>query len=175
MSEIKIDRKEFDNLGKDVRAATIISLGRMGERGYQLLREEVPKDTRNLMQGVASPDLNEGTMTVTLVVSARSARTGGSGTLHLPSGKTRTVSLRPQRAFNYAEVVAKGRPAIEGVLIIPVNGTPNEAYITANGKTYVVRRGAKAQKPNPYDERAVKRLKGDAPKIIGAVFKEFFN
>lgn len=181
MADVKVDLRAVENLGKELNAAFVVSLGRIGERGYQLLREEVPKDTRNLMQGVAPPDVDERAMTATLTVSARSARTGGgTGTVHYPSGKTKTVKLRPSVAFNYAEVVARGRPALRPkagkALLIEVKGAPSGgAYIESGGRIFVVRLSAAAQKANPYDERAATRLEQDAPKIVGAVFTEFFN
>lgn len=181
MADVTVDLKEIENLGGDVRAAMIVSLGRLGERGYQLLRREVPKVTTNLQQGVAPPDVDEANLSVTLTVSARSARTGGgAATVHYASGKTKQISLRPRVAFNYAEVVARGRPAIRPkvgkALLIEVGSAPSGgSYITANGKTFVVRKSAAAVAPNPFDERAAAQLEKDAPVIVGAVFGELFN
>lgn len=181
MADVKVDVSAVENIGKEIRTGFIISLGRLGERGYQLLRKEVPKDTRNLMQGVAPPDVDEGAMTVMLTVSARSAKTGGgAATVHYPSGKTKTVQLKPQIPFNYAEVVARGRPAIRPragkALLIEVKGAPSGgAYISAGGKIFVVRKSAGAQAANPYDERAAEQLEKDAANIVGAVFGELFN
>jgi len=181
MADVKVDLKEVENLGREIRAGFNVSLGRLGERGFQLLRKEVPVDTGNLKQGVAPPDVDEANLSVTLTVSARSAATGGGqGTVHYENGKTKSISLRPRIAFNYAEVVAKGRPAIRPkvgkALLIEVDGAPSGgSYITANGKTFVVRRSAKAVAPNPFDERAGNQIESDAPAIVGAVFGELFN
>lgn len=181
MADVKVDISEVENLGKEIRAAQVVALGRLGERLAQHLRREVPKVTRNLMQGVSPADVDESAMTATVTVSARSARTGGgSGTVHYPSGKTKQVKLRPTVAFNYAEVVARGRPAIRPkrgkALLIPVSSAPSKgAYIAAGGKIFVVRPSAKAVPANPYDERAASKLESEAPAIVGAVFSELFN
>lgn len=181
MADIKVNYKEVKELGKEVRQASVVALGRLAERLYQHLRAEVPVDTGNLKQGVAPPDIDAAALTATVTVSARSARTGGgSATVHSASGKTRTVRLKPSLPFNYALAVAKGRPAISPkkgkALLIEVAGVPgNGNYITANGKIYVVRKSASAVAPNPYDERAARKLETEAPRIVGAVFEEFFN
>lgn len=180
MAELKADVSAIENLGKEIDAALVVSIGRLGERGYQLLRKEVPVDTGNLKQGVAPPDIDEGNLTALLTVSARSARTGGSATVHYASGKTKQIALKPQMSFNYAEVVARGRPALKPkagkALLIEVDGAPSGgSFITANGKTYVVRKSAKAQKANPYDERAAAQIEKEAEAIVGAVFGELFN
>lgn len=180
MADVRVDYEEVKNLRKEIRAAAVVALGRLGERLYQHLRTEVPKDTRNLMQGVSPANVDEADLTAEITVSARSARTGGGGTVHYPSGKSKPVSLRPQAAFNYAEVVAKGRPAIRPkagrALLIEVKGAPaGGAYISAGGKIFVVRTSAGAQAPNPYDERAADKLEQEAPAIVGAVFSELFT
>lgn len=181
MATVKVDTTELKKLGADFRAGTIVALGRLGERGYQLLRKEVPKRTTNLQQGVAPAKIEESTLTATLVVSARSAKTsGGVGTIRYPSGKTKKVNLRPQPEYNYAEVVALGRPEIKPkvgkAVIIPIVGPATGGTILeANGKFFVIRTSAKAQKPNPYHERAAEQLEKEAPAIVNAVFGEFFN
>ena len=181
MDSVKADLSAIDDLGKEIFRAKKVLIGRLAERGYQLLREEVPKVTTNLQQGVAPPDVDYENFRATLTVSARSARTtGGEATLHLKSGKTRTVKLRPRAEFNYAEAVAKGRPAIKPkrakVLLIPVAGAPSgESYISAGDKIYIVRRSAKAVAANPYDERAAKRLEGEVENIGDAVLRKIFN
>ena len=181
MADVKVDTKEIENLGKDVRRASVVALGRLGERLYQHLRSEVPYQTGNLKQGVTPPDVDEQAMTATLTVSARSARRGGgSATVHYGNGKTKSIKLRPQVAFNYAEVVATGRPAIRPktgkALLIEVKGAPSSgSYIEAGGKFFVVRKSAAAVAANPYDERAATKLESEAPRIVSAVFDEFFN
>jgi hypothetical protein len=178
MAQVKADLSAIDELRKELEEMSRVALGRLAERGYQLLREEVPKVTRNLMQGVAPPEIKGNTATLT--VSARSARRGArQATLHLKSGKTKKVKLRATSAFNYAETVARGRPAISArrakALIIPVDSPPiGESYIEADGQIYIVRQGAKAVPANPYDVRAARRLEGEAVMIVEAVAKEFF-
>lgn len=181
MANVEVNYDQVKTLGKEFRAAMVVSIGRLGERGYQLLRKEVPYDTGNLKQGVAPPKIDEANLTATLVVSARSARTGGgSATVHHPSGATKQITLKPQIAFNYAEVVAKGRPAIRPkagkALLIEVDSVSSgESYISAGGNTFVVRKSAAAQKANPFDERAAEQLENEAPTIVSAVFDRFFN
>lgn len=181
MANVTVDTTELKKLGENFRAGAIIALGRLGERGYQLLRKEVPKQTTNLQQGVAPPEIDKKSLTATLVVSARSASIGGgTGIIHYPSGKTKTVQIRPQKPFNYAEVVARGRPAIKPkvgkALIIPVFGAVKGGTILEfNGQYYAIRKSAGAQKANPFDERAAEQLKREAPAIVNAVFGELFN
>ncbi len=181
MADVKVDYKSVENLEHQVRFGFIVSLGRLGERGYQLLRREVPEITGNLRQGVATPDIDESAMTATLTVSARSdQRGGGQGTIHYENGKTKPVNLKPQIAFNYAEVVAKGRPEIKpktgrALLIEVTEVKDRKSYITAGGKTFIVARSAAAVAANPYDERAAQRLNSESGTIVGAVFGELFN
>lgn len=181
MAKVTVDTTELEKLGKDMRAGSIIALGRLAERGGTLLRKEIPYKTGNLKQGVAPPEIDRRSLKATLTVSARSARSSATtGIVHYPSGKTKTVALKPQIAFNYAEVVARGRPAIRPktgrALIIEVDGAPSTgAYISAGGKIYVVRMSARAQKPNPFDERAAEQLGKESPAIVGEVFGEIFN
>lgn len=183
MADVKVDLSEVKNIRKEVRAAMVVALGRLGERGYQLLRKEVPYQTGNLKQGVAPADIDESKLTATLVVSARSARvSGGSGTLHLPSGKTKTVKLKPVIQYNYAEVVALGnlndpvKPKKAKAMLIPVSSAPtDESYITSGSQMFVVRMSRKGKAPNRYDERAATQLENDSPNIVGEVFGELFN
>jgi hypothetical protein len=178
---IKVDTSGLEQTRKDLTVGRLLILGRLGERGYKHLRDEVPKQTRNLMQGVAPPDIDKQAMRATLTVSARSARTGPrSATVHYPSGKRKQIMLRPTQSFNYAEVVARGRPAIfpklGKAILIPVLGAPSdEAYITEGGNIYVVRRSAGPAKANPFDERAAVKLEAEAPAVAGAVFGELFT
>jgi hypothetical protein len=58
VAEVIVDTKAIDQLGKDIDRAKRALIGRLGERGYQLLREEVPYVTGNLKQGVATPDVD---------------------------------------------------------------------------------------------------------------------
>lgn len=179
---VEVDISAVKQLARDIREAQKQLIGRLAERGYQLLRAEVPVDTGNLKQGVAPPDVNYQKMQATLTVSARTGRTGATqAKLIGADGEVKkTVSLRPQKEFNYAEAVAKGRPAISPqkakVLIIPVATAPTgESYLLADGKVFVFRKSAAATKPNPFDERAAKRLENEAEGIGEAVLREIFE
>lgn len=178
---VKVDTTELVRLGKDMRAGAVLSLGRLAERGRTHLVREIPYQTGNLKQGVAPPEIDNKDLRAVITVSARSAAVGAMpATVHSKGGKTRQIMLRPQIAFNYAEVVAKGRPAIRPkvgrALIIPVSSPPADgSYISSGGKFFVVRRSAGAQKANPFDQRAADKLQSEAPAIVGAVFGELFN
>jgi hypothetical protein len=183
---------EVERLGEDYQLAAEVGMRRLVERGEQVVREEVPKQTNNLMQGVSSDVKVKrgGMLTGEIVITARSGRLGRRGaTLHLSSGKTRQVSLRAVPAFNYAEAVAKGTgvygprgvpitPKKAKVLLIPVNNVPTldgktEPYIESDGRLYILRRSMKGMKPNPYDERAARRLEQEAPAIFDSAVKQF--
>lgn len=177
--KIDVDTEEIEHLDVEFREATLIGLRRILERGEQILRDEVPKVTHNLSQGISS-DVDEAAMHGTLIVSARSGRTGArSATVHYPSGKTKSISLRPQPAFNYAEVVARGRGAIRPknakVLLIPGSPRSGESYLTSEGKTFVLRPSAGPTKPNPFDERTADRLGNEAGGIVEKAITDFFE
>lgn len=191
-TKITVDISAVEHLGVEMRDVAIAGLHRTVERGEQLLREEVPVVTHNLQQGISS-DVNEGALSGKLLVSARTGRTGSEGgTLHLPSGATREITLRGQPAFDYAEAVARGtgvfgpkgaviRPKRGQVLLIPVSSVPAaingkpQAYITSNGKIYVMRRFSKGRRPNPFDQRAANRLEAEIPAIWQRVVDAFAN
>ena len=182
MAQIEVDISALKELQKDLEEMTEVALRRLGERGYQLLRLEI-KDTAyitgNLWQGVSPPDFDFVKKQAVLTVTARSARRGPrQATLHLKSGKTKQITLRGASQFNYAETVARGRPAMRAkqakALLIPVSSAPSgESYIVADGQYFVVRKSAGATKPNPYDERAAKRLEQESFKIIAGVIEDF--
>lgn len=183
MAEITVDTKEIDRLAKDITAAKNALLGRLAERGYQLLRKEVPFQTGNLKQGVASPEVDYPNMTATLTVSARSAaRPGGSAQVFDKEGKDtgRKVSLRPSPAYNYAEVIALGnkdatlRPKNAKAFLIPVPTAPSgEGYLMMGGQAFVVRTSRKGMPANPFDKRAAQQLEKEAPGIGEAVLRQF--
>jgi hypothetical protein len=188
--KIKVDRKQVESIGAEFREMVIEGLHRTVERGLRYLRQEAPKVTHNLEQGM-SADVDEQNLRAELKASARSGRPGAQGgLLHLPSGATREITLRSQPAFDYAEAVARGtgvfgpkgsviRPKAGKALLIPVgsvppaiNGKP-QAYITSNGKIYVLRRFSRGRRADPYDVRAAQRLEADVPKIWDAVVQAF--
>lgn len=181
-ADIVADTKELDVLAADLKRAKRQLIGRLAERGYRLLRDEVPVETGNLKQGVAAPEVDYDQLEATLTVSARSAETGGGqATVIGPDGKERKkVSLKPRPAFNYAAAVAEGRAAIRPktgkALLIPVPVAPaGESYLLAGGQIFVVRRSAKAVPANPFHERAGARLEKEAPSIADAVLAKFFG
>jgi hypothetical protein len=178
-----IDR-ELKELAQDIDRANKAILGRLAERGVQLLRAEVPKKTRNLMQGVAPPDIDYKKMQATLTVSAMRARTGArTATLIGEDGEEKKkVSLRAQDAYDYAAVVASGykpqaAPKRAKAFIVPVSTAPTSgSYLKGDdGQIYVVRRQIGAIPANPYDERAARRLEDETENIALATLKQFFE
>jgi hypothetical protein len=184
MNDIKltVDAKAVDSLGPYLHAAEEVGLRGVLERGQQLLREEVPKKTHNLEQGISS-HIEPGMLEGSLIVSDRSGRRGSNTAIvHLASGKTKTVSLRPQPAHDYAEDVARGTgiygpnaasivPAVGKALLVPVSSVPTlngkpEEYLEIDGQKFIVRKSVRGTKPNPYDERAGQRLDAEAPAIF---------
>lgn len=185
MAEIKvtIDTKAVDQLADELKAAGRAVLDNLLEEAEEFVREEAPERTGRLKKDQNSV-FSETRQTATgfegdLIISAFRERTGArAAVIHYPSGTTKQVSLRPQPQFNYAEAVARGRkevrPREAKVLLIPVKATPsNEAYVTSGGETFVLRRSAKATKPNPYPERALKRLEGVAREIAENTLANF--
>jgi hypothetical protein len=172
---IIVDTSQVAALADELRRASEVGFRRVVERAEQLLRTEAPKVTGNLRQGVSSDvEITPTGATADLIVSARRARRGArQALLHQPDGTTRTIRLRAQAAFDYAEVVARGRGAIHPkkarALLIPV-GAPlqHEAYIEAGGQFFIVRRSARAVPANPYDERAARKLEGEIETIMTA-------
>lgn len=182
MAEIQVDASALNKLGKDIIKAKNAMLGRLGERGYQLLRDEVPVQMGNLKQGVASPEVDYPNMEATLVVSARSARQDASTAevFDKDGKKLRTVGLRPSPAYNYAEVVALGNkkavlsPTNAKAFLIPISSRPSgEGYLMIGGQVYITRRTRKGMPPNRYDLRAAKRLSDESTRIAEAVLREF--
>ena len=179
--EITVDTKEIDQLGKDIERARRALIGRLGERGEQIMREEVPYVTGNLKQGVTH-DVDYEKLEATIIASARSGATGAiSATVIGADGKEKKkVSLKAQPAYNYAEVVARGNkeatlsPKHAKAFLIPVPTAPEgESYLLAGAQIFVVRKTRKGQKPNPFDERTAKRLTDEAPSIGEAVLEKF--
>lgn len=180
MATITVDAKAINELAADIDKAKRQMIGQLAERGYQLLRDEVPFDTGNLKQGVAPPDVDLDKLTATLTVSASRGRTGSrEATVVGADGKEKKrVTLRAQPSFNYAEAVARGRPSIAPkngkALLIPVPTTPTRGgYLVAGGQIFVVRKSAKAVKANPFDERAAVRLEREAEGIAEKVLRKF--
>ncbi len=189
--KITVDVKQVEDFGFQFQQMAQEGLRTTAETGEALLYEEVPKVTTNLAQGV-SHSIDYPNLRAELSISAVSRQVGDEGgLLHLPSGKTREISLRGRPAFNYAEAVARGtgvygprgapiRPVSAKGLLIPVSSPPTrdgkpESYITSGGQAYIVRRSIKGRRPNPFDERAAKRLEEKIPAIWDAVVEAFAN
>jgi hypothetical protein len=192
---IKIDTSQVKGLADDYRGMIVRGLHDVAEAGEKFLRQEVPKVTHNLEQGVSS-DVDGRKLTVDFVVAARVGRIAvEGGTLHLPSGATREIRLRARPAFDYAEAVAEGtgvyatggvfgpkgviRPRSAEALLIPVASKPApvkgkpQAYITSNGKIFVLRRYSRGRRPDPYHIRAAERLEVAVPLIFERVISQF--
>lgn len=176
---VQVDTRQIEDLANVLQRGGELAIRRLAERGEQHLRKEVPRVTNNLAQGITSTvRIATGKFEADLIVSARSGRRGArQATVHYPSGKTKDVKLRPQPAFDYAEVVARGRkevrPRNAKVLLIPVSSPPaGEAYITSGGETFILRPRAQATKANPYDERALRALDGEAERIVTEAYQK---
>lgn len=177
------DTRALQETARDMQRAKRQLLGRMAERGYQILRQEVPEKTGNLKQGVAPPEVDYEKLEATLTVSARSAAVGSqeARVIGADGKEKKRVTLRPRPAFNYAELVARGnkaatlRPKTAKAFLVPVPTAPaGESYLIAGGQIFVVRRSRKGQKPNPYDERTAVRLEKEAPIIGEAILSKIF-
>lgn len=182
MPDVVVDAKAIEELAADFTKAKRALIDRLSERGHQLLVDEVPERTGNLKQGVAPPEVDYEKLEAILTVSASSAAIGSRGAkVFGADGKEKkTVTLRPSPRYNYAEVTARGnkdavlKPKNAKAFLIPVPTAPNgEGYLLVGGQVYVVRRSKKGMKPNPYDERAAKRLEGEQVAIAEAVLSRF--
>jgi hypothetical protein len=192
--KIKVDKSQVENLGFDFHQMAIAGLHRVVEVGERFLREEVPKVTHNLSQGISST-VDDANLKAELSVSARTGRLGvEGGLLHLPGGGTREIQLRGRPAFDYAEAVARGtgiygpsgqviRPRTAKGLLIPIGAgeTPVDnrgkpaAFIESGGQRFIVRRFTKGRKADPYDVRAADRLEKVAPAVFDEVIAAFAN
>ena len=181
MATVTVDAKAISELAADIEKAKRQLIGQLAERGYQLLRDEVPFDTGNLKQGVAPPEVDLENLTATLTVSASRGRTGTRlATVVGADGKEKKrVTLRAQPSYNYAEVVARGydervKPKASKALLIPVSTKPDKGgYLLAGGQIFVVRKHTKGIKANPFDERAAVRLQREADGIAERVLRKF--
>ncbi|QQS33496.1 MAG: hypothetical protein IPM50_02625 [Acidobacteriota bacterium] len=171
---IEVLDDDLAKLGAEIDRYKRRVLGRLAERGYQLLRREVPVETGNLKQGVAPAEVDYDAMEAVLTVSARSGMTGRRvAEVYGSDGKKkRTVSLKPQPAFNYAETVARGNkagPSMLKPMLIPISSKPEKGgYLMVGGQVYIVRKSRKRQRPNPFDQRAADTLQSEAVKIAEA-------
>lgn len=183
MAEVLVDTKELEQLGRDIDRAKRELLLQLGRRGWQILRAEVPVRTGKLHTGVQEPDFDIENLTATLTVSAASDAVDARGAQVINAkgeATGKTVSLKAQPAYNYAETVARGNrsatltPKNAKAFLIPVPSAPvGEGYLLAGGQVFIVRRSRKGQKANPFDERAAKRLTDESPRIGQKVLEEF--
>lgn len=173
--EIKVDISQVKNLTEDFHEMLVAGGEALTERGVQLLREEAPKKTGQLRLGM-SGDFDRATMRGSLTASARRAESGArSFTVSLKGGGSKTITLRPQPPFDYAQAVAEGTGLYgpRRALIKPKSG--KALLIPLNDNFPIFRRSSKGMKPNPYDERAAKRLEGEAQNIFERVVEAFAN
>lgn len=179
--EFEVNAEAVRELGANIDKARKRMLVDLSERGYELLKAEVPVRSGTLKKGVRDPIYDFEAMTAEIVVSAaRDAQAPGVGEVFDSKGKpVKTVTLRPSPAFNYALPVARGRAAIAPkhgkALLIPVNAVPSgEGYLLAGGQIYVFRRSAAAFAGDPFDERAAARLQSESTAIGEAVLRKYF-
>lgn len=174
--KIKVDTKAIEQFGKELNQAGRAVLDNLLEEAEEFVRQEAPERTGRLKKdqnSVASETRQTGTgFEGDLIISAFRERRGArQAQVFYPGGATKTVSLRPQPAFNYAEAVAKGRGEVRPVraklLLIPVASAPaNETYVKSAGEIFILRRRANATRPNPFPDRALKRLEAVADEIV---------
>lgn len=176
---VKVDVSGLIKTEKQLAKGAKLTLANITERGRQILPEEMPEETGQLKNtGVKAAIYDFDNLTAVIPISAvRNSVGSRSATLHLPSGKTKQVTLRAQKAYDYARVVAQGNPAMKPkhakVFLIPVaSANIANSYITDGGNTYILRPEVKELKPNPYDARSAKRLQGEAPGIAEKVFNK---
>lgn len=172
------DLSQVADLPQVIRRAGQTAMRQVALRGVKHLRDEVPKVTTNLYQGISHDVRVQGDrVEVDLIASARRGRKGArKGTLHLKSGKTKEVDLRPVESFDYAQAVAEGdeqaviTPQNAKAFLQPITSAPDdESYISDGSELFVVRKSRKGRKPNPYHERAFKKLEPEVPKIFDHV------
>lgn len=169
--------QNLDQFLDRIRRVPRVALLRVVERAEQLLAAEVPVVTTNLRQGITS-DVHPRKLRATVTVSARRGRQGvRTAEVVAPDGSRKTVKLRGQDRFDYAEAVARGtgiygptgqpiRPKKAKVLLVPGSPGPNESYVEIDGKRFVFRRSVKGRKPNSFDQRAIARLEPEVPGIV---------
>lgn len=177
---VEVDLRELDRLAQQFERGGEYAIVRLLEQGEEFIREEAPERTGNLKGkrnaggSVSSTYRKTGTgysgdINVSAVRERLNATTGEAVS---PKGKRRQVKLRAQPAFNYAEVVATGRPRLTApkkaqAFLIPVVSAPTSGgYIVARGQIFVVRKSVGPQQPNDYPGRALNRLAGDAEAIV---------
>lgn len=190
---IKVDLRQVENLGFDFQQMALAGLRQIANAGERLLRTETEKISKEFH---VSSDVDEAKLTVSLFAAAiRNAKPRREATLHLASGKTREVTLRPTREYDFARAVAEGtgvhrvggvigpkpmiRPTSAKVLLIPYKYASlsgkrgKESYISDGGQLYIVRPRAQGMRPNDYPGRAAGKLEAMIDPIFDRVAAAF--
>lgn len=178
---LEVDISEVESLGEDYRRGTLIGMRRIMLQGEALMVQEVPVATGNLRQGVGS-DFDEESLSGEVYITAkRDAMGPRQATVHLASGRTKSVTLRAQPEFNYAEVVAKGRraqlaPSRARAFLVPVSSPPARgSYLTSEGQTFVARRSLLEVLANPFDRRTATALEQQIEPIMDRALEQALN
>lgn len=176
-----VDTSELRGLRALFRASLRRGVEAVGREGVKVVGQEIPRRSRRLADGVdfeMSPGdsrLLRGDITVSAI---REAEPAGTAVLHLAGGGTRPVKIAAQRAYDYAEAVARGtglygprgqliKPRAARALRIEVESVaPGESFVSHQGRLFVYRRFSKGMRPDNYDERAARRLLDLAPDIV---------
>lgn len=187
---VEIDMRQLLTLGQDFERGSKAALIRLAERGKQLIRQEAPEDTGRLKGkrsngGSVTSEIRQvgGGWQAELNVSAVRERTNAQSAevVSVATGKRKTITLRPQKAFNYAKVVATGRPRLTvpkqaRAFLVPVSSAPSSgSYIVANGRIFVARKTIAEQPANDYPGRAAVQLQSEAPDIVGRTVEAVLN
>ena len=184
---IDVDTRGLEEMARNIDAMKRKVLQGLVTRGFKIFTGkqvgdktsgEVPYATGNLVRSTMQ-EIDYETMSGAITVTGRTGRTGaGAAEVFDAAGKkVKTVTLRPRPGFNYAQQLVTGRPSISPkvgkALLIPVTTAPDgEGYLMIGGQIYIYRRSAKAVPPNPFDQRAARRLEEDAPKIVDLAMRE---
>jgi hypothetical protein len=185
---VRTDKRALASLPGELREIARDWLRRCGERGAAIMREEVPGGAESKMAKGVKVEFNfaDERLSAAINVTAISERPAQQATLHLPSGKTRAITLRATRPFNYAQAVIEGtglygprhtpiKPRSASVLLIPVNtmsslDSKSSGYIEANGQKYIVRPRSSGTRPNPFGERTAQRLESEISDLFDQAF-----
>lgn len=184
---IKIGFTNRAALEREIRQAMqlglIVGVTRATKRGAEHMRAGIKSRSGALVRGTKfDPDetvISRNHVSASVVVSATSQPGPATGTLHLPSGKTREIPLDPGGGHDYGSNYVEGTgvyglrgqrigPVKKRALRIQVSSPPSgESYITAGGKTFIVRMSTAGMKPNDIVTPAVEKLEaGEAANLI---------
>ena len=162
----------------ETRKALRLAARRIANRGVEIMREEVPRRSGKLAEGVKGTVSRTNPPEVTIIASAVAQRLLGTATVVSPSGKTKRVSLRGGGSFNYAQAVQEGtglfgprgqliRPKRAKAMLISVDSPPpDESYLVFGGRYFIFRQSSQGMKPNDYIGRTVIRITPEAAQII---------